>query len=411
VREIMPKAAAIIPAAGTGRRLMLDTPKQFQLLAGIPILVHSVKAFLSTDTIEVIIIPVPADYRQESELLLEQYLSENELQKIQIVIGGKTRQDSVAAGMAALAEDVDLVLVHDCARPLVPRELIDACLTAAAENGAAIAAVPVHDTLKAVASDKAIINTVDRDGLWQAQTPQAVRASLLREAYNTATASGFSGTDEAALLEHAGIPVIVVMGHQRNMKITRPEDLVIAKAILSRNHPMKSGEKAQYGVKIGYGYDAHRLVEGRKLVLGGVEISHEKGLLGHSDADVLTHALCDAILGAIGDGDIGRHFPDTDQQFKDVSSLNLLKQVVAKASSRGWRLGNADITIVAQRPKLVPYFEKMAENLAAICKVILSQVNLKASTTERMGFAGREEGMAAHAVVLLYADNEEKVSA
>ena len=244
-----------------------------------------------------------------------------------VVNGGKLRQDSVRIGLAQVADDSPLVAVHDGARPLITPEDIQRCLDAAATHGAAIMAVPVKDTLKAVAADSTIRHTVERESLWQAQTPQVVRTDLLKEAFAKADQDGFVGTDEASLLEHGGWPVVVVEGSETNLKITRPDDLLMAEALLMQQQPSPQ-------MRIGHGFDAHRLVAGRPLILGGMEIPHELGLLGHSDADVLTHALCDAILGAIGAGDIGRHFPDSDPQYKGISSIKLLAHVIGLAAAK-----------------------------------------------------------------------------
>ncbi|MCI5138637.1 MAG: 2-C-methyl-D-erythritol 2,4-cyclodiphosphate synthase, partial [Candidatus Electrothrix sp. AR1] len=283
-------------------------------------------------------------------------------------------------------------------RPLVSAEIIDRCLAGVEEHGAVIAAVPVKDTLKEVEEVEGgteIIGTVDRSQLWHAQTPQAMDLHLLERAYEYAAATEFIGTDEASLLEHAGVSVSVVMGSEENIKITRPEDLRIAATLLREN---QEGETA---MRIGHGFDAHRLVEGRKLILGGVEIPYQLGLAGHSDADVLVHALMDALLGALGAGDIGRHFPDTDEQYRGADSLKLLEQVMALVKAKGMKLVNADITVVCQQPKLAPHLATMQSNLAAVCATTPELINIKATTTEEMGYTGRGEGIAAHAVVLL----------
>ena len=388
----MKNTTAIIPAGGSGQRMGLKQPKQFYELAGCPILVHTLRAFQDAACINEIIVVAPADYLDEVQVMVATY----GLDRVsQVVVGGMTRQDSVRAGVNAVAADTEYVAVHDGARPFVAPELIEACVARAQETGAALAAVPVRDTLKTVADEDLVVNTVDRSVLWQAQTPQVVRLDLLREAYRVIDADGFVGTDEASLLEHIHIPVRVVEGSERNFKITRPEDLRIAEALLMTD----SRESHENVPRVGHGYDAHRLVADRLLVLGGVTIPHPFGLLGHSDADVLTHALCDAILGAIGEGDIGGHFPDTDPQYKGADSLKLLARVVEIASEKGYQLGNADITVIAQKPKLATHFPAMREKLAKVCGVSEAMINLKGTTTEKMGFAGREEGIAAHAMV------------
>jgi 2-C-methyl-D-erythritol 4-phosphate cytidylyltransferase/2-C-methyl-D-erythritol 2,4-cyclodiphosphate synthase len=388
------KAAAIIPAGGSGSRMGLGVPKQFVALAGKPLLIHTLEAFAGLDSLSDIVLVVPEAHLSHTVSLL----AEARLAKVgKVVPGGRTRQDSVKAGFAALSEDIELVMVHDGARPLVSGRLIEKCLAAAAEYGAALAALPVKDTLKQV-EGYVVQKTIERSPLWQAQTPQAAKAPLLRKAFALAEEHNFIGTDEASVLEHAAIDVHVVVGEERNIKITRPEDLRLAEALLMNDEKMENRPAA---MRIGHGYDAHRLVEGRKLILGGVEIPFEKGLLGHSDADVLVHALCDALLGAMAEGDIGRHFPDNDLQFKGIESLKLLAHVVAMAAKKGYHLGNADVTVVAQRPKLAPHFASMQQKLAEVCRVAPQAINLKGTTTEKMGFTGREEGVAAYAVVLL----------
>lgn len=347
------------------------------------------------EVIRCVVVAAPADYYQATIDLLHRHLSKQDIQKLIFTMGGITRQDSVFAGLSALPADISLVLVHDAARPLIDQATIVRCLQGAAQYGAVIAAVPVKDTLKQAIGSRVIEKTVDRTGLWQAQTPQAVQRELLEQAFAAAARQKFVGTDEASLLEAVGIPVRMVDGAERNLKITHPEDLQVAAALLQKEQIMK----------IGHGFDAHRLVSGRKLILGGVTIPFELGLDGHSDADVVAHALTDALLGALGAGDIGRHFPDTDPQYKGIDSLLLLEQVQQLAESRQYLLGNADITIVCQRPKLALYLAEMQANLARCCRVFPEAINIKATTTEKMGYTGRGEGIAAHAVVLMRSDH------
>ena len=393
------QVAAIIPAAGSGSRMGLAVPKQFFALQGIPILIHTLRVFQQAESVGLIVVVVPSESCAWAEDLVHQY----RLTKIlRVIPGGRFRQDSVLAGLEALPPEVDIVVVHDGVRPFVTVSLIENCLQEAAKSGAAMAAVPAKDTLKFVSSEKVIEHTINRDGVWQAQTPQVFKKSLLMAAYARAAGNkDFMATDEAGLLELLGHPVKVVEGSETNIKITRQEDLLLAKAILMESEADRKTLEGNSHYSSGYGYDAHRLVAGRPLVLGGERISHNKGLHGHSDADVLTHAFCDALLGAAGAGDIGVHFPDTDEKFKDMSSLKILADVVELVAGRGYVLQNADITVVAQKPKLAPHFAAMKENLAAASKVDPESINLKATTTETMGFEGREEGMSAHAVVML----------
>ncbi len=367
----------------------LDHPKQYHLLAGVPILVHTIRQFVSASCIDEIVVVVPVDRVASTSNLLDAYGLTGEA--LRVIAGGRRRQDSVKAGLDTLpGKGVDIVLVHDGARPLLSRGLITRCCDAAFRYGAAIAAVPVKDTLKKSDADKCILHTVDREDLWQAQTPQAARLSLLLAAYEAA--GDRDVTDEASLLELAGTPVHLVEGSETNIKITRPDDLIIAEKIM---------QKDTLSLRIGHGYDAHQFADNRDLVLGGVTIPFEMGLAGHSDADVLTHALCDAILGALGVGDIGSHFPDSDQQFENIYSIKLLERVATFAEERGFVLSNADITVVCQKPKLASFIPGMKEILAKACRVEKERMNVKATTTEKMGFTGRMEGISCHAVVLL----------
>lgn len=382
-------AAAIIPAAGSGSRMHLDHPKQFHLLAGAPMLIHTVRAFLLNPHIGRCVVVVPAHWLDATNALFAQYGLDRT--SLAVTAGGRRRQDSVQAGLRLLDDATDIVLVHDGARPLISQDLIDRCCLAARKHGAAIAAVPVKDTLKKATADHRVAATVDRRELWQAQTPQAVERLLLEKAYRQS--DGGDVTDEAALLEQAGIPVYLVEGSETNIKITRPEDLLLAEKIMDSTHSPR--------MRIGHGFDAHRFSPGRPLVLGGVNIPHALGLAGHSDADVVTHALCDALLGALGARDIGHHFPDSDSRFAGVYSISLLEKVIELVAEKGFGLANADITIVCQTPRLASHIETMRAILAKACRVDVQYLNVKATTTEKMGYTGREEGIGCHAVVLL----------
>ncbi|MBU0480578.1 MAG: 2-C-methyl-D-erythritol 4-phosphate cytidylyltransferase [Proteobacteria bacterium] len=385
---------AIIPAGGTGRRMGQSVPKQFLVVAGLPVMVHTVTALQNSPSVRSIILVVPGEYLDETVKLVADYRLSG---VTKIVVGGQTRQDSVRAGMDVLPDGTEYILVHDCARPLIDVALIERCIDAARDSGAAIAAVPAGDTLKEVAAGGWISATVDREKIWYAQTPQVAEVGLLRRAYSVAEGEAFTGTDEAALLERIGIEVAVVPGSSANLKITCPEDLLLAEGLMAG----RNGGKVVGEMRVGQGFDAHRLVEGRRLVLGGVVIDYEKGLLGHSDADVLVHALMDALLGAAGLGDIGRHFPDSDPGFKGISSIDLLHRVMALLLAQNQVMVNCDLTVIAQEPKIFPYLDEMRENISRACRVVPGVVNIKATTTEKMGFAGRGEGMAAQAVVMI----------
>jgi len=383
-----PVAAAIIPAAGSGTRMNSAVPKQYLYLSGKPVIVHTVSVFTRCPDISQIIVVVPKELQLETERLLQEY--NLLIPGIKIIAGGLRRQDSVRAGIEATGEDIDIILVHDGARPLVSGQLISRCYHEIIAKGAAIAAIEVKDTLKKGTADYTVENTIDRSSLWQAQTPQGALKHLLIRAFDAA--SDDTVTDESSLLENAGIAVSLVAGEETNIKITRPEDLKLAEIIMGKN---------RINVSIGHGFDAHRFADNRKLILAGVEIHHQWGLDGHSDADVLTHALCDAILGAMGEGDIGRHFPDSNTDFKGISSLFLLDKVIELTESRNLVVANADITVVCQTPKLSPFIIEMQRNLARCCKTNTEKINIKATTTEGMGYTGRQEGISCHAVVLL----------
>ncbi len=389
----MSEFAAIIPAAGSGTRMGLEIPKQFYLLAGEPILIHTVRKFVTVTCIELVVVVVPGSYITSTKELLGTYglLDENVL----VVAGGKRRQDSVQCGLNSLPKNIDVVLVHDGARPFITTKIIESCAQAARKSGAAIAAIPVPDTLKRCNRDNEISETIDRTGVWRAQTPQAAKVSLLQEAYGRIGENEV--TDEASILEMTGIPVQIVEGSETNIKITHPDDLFIAEKMMQKAE--------EVSVRIGHGYDAHQFAEQRSLILGGIDIPYAKGLAGHSDADVLTHALCDAILGALGEGDLGLHFPDSDQHYKNIYSITLLEKVMEKVENRNLKLINADVTVVCEKPKLAPFIQAIKQKLALSCRVAPEQINVKATTTEKMGFTGRMEGMSCHAVVLLGCNN------
>ncbi|MFN2353964.1 MAG: 2-C-methyl-D-erythritol 4-phosphate cytidylyltransferase [Desulfopila sp.] len=390
-------AAAIIPAAGSGRRMKSSRPKQYLELVGIPVLIHTVTAFHRHPDIAVIVVVVPPEWLAQTRAMIASWHQDD---KVIVITGGLRRQDSVKAGVDFLitrcSTPVDTVLVHDGARPFISRKLIGDCLYSAEEHGAAIAAIPVKDTLKKGDADNRITATIDRTDLWQAQTPQAAKLSLLRQAFDRAGKCEF--TDEASLLEHAGCDVQLVAGSETNIKITRPEDMILARKIVmpqNVNHP-----------RIGHGFDAHTFCAGRDLILGGVTIDHHEGLAGHSDADVLTHALCDAILGALGKDDIGHHFPDSSAAFKDISSITLLETVTDIMFKDGFYIGNADITVVCQAPRLASFLGMMRQTLGRACRAAEGAINVKATTTEKMGYTGRKEGIGCHAVVFLIPTEE-----
>lgn len=379
---------AIVLAAGSGRRMGAEVPKQFLDLVGRPVLAHTLKAFEEAVCIDTVILVTAKGYvdtcRERFGPAFEKVVT--------VVSGGAERQDSVGAGLQAVGEDAGVVAIHDGARPLIRAEEIEAVVDAARKTGAAVLGTPVTDTVKEVEAGQ-VAQTLDRSRLWAVQTPQAFRADVIRRAHAAARADGFLGTDDGALVERLGEPVAVVLGRQDNVKVTTPEDLGTAEDLLKRRTGMS--------VRIGQGYDVHRLVGGRPLILGGVDVPFEKGLLGHSDADVLSHAVIDAVLGGLGAGDIGRHFPDTDPDYEGISSLALLGQVAELVDKANARVLNVDATVMAQRPKLAPYIAQMQKRMAGALGIPEDCMSVKATTTEGLGFVGAEEGMAAQAVALL----------
>lgn len=387
----------LIVAGGSGDRLGRPGGKQLLLVDGRPVLSHAVAAFEYCDAIDAIVVVTHPErveeYRREA-------LAPLSLSKLLAVVpGGATRQASVAAGLAALPADASIVAIHDGARPLVTIESIERAIARLeADPGLAGVVVghPSYDTLKRVDSSGRVLETPERSSLWAAQTPQVFRVKELRAAYDAAGRDAFEATDDASLIERMGGAVIMAEGPRDNVKVTVPEDVPIVEGILGR----RAGG-AVTGIRIGLGYDAHAFAEGRALVLGGVLIPHDRGLMGHSDADVLTHALMDAILGAMREGDIGGLFPDTDPVYAGASSIELLRRVVCFMRERGFRLVDADTVLVLERPKIAPYRDEMREHLAEALGVDASCVGVKATTTEGLGYEGRGEGAAAQAVVVL----------
>lgn len=370
------RVIAIIVAAGRGKRLGSSLPKQFLKVRGRTILEMSVEAFEQNKYVDEIFVAANADYCELTEKLCRGF---SKLKKI--VAGGAERQDSVRAALDCLRGENGIVLVHDAARPFVSEAVINAVIEGTADFDAAIPTVPAKDTIRQV--DGTGSRTLQRETLACVQTPQGFRISLLKHAFEKAQAEGFLGTDDASLVERMGINISMVQGEDGNRKITTREDL-------------------ETEMRIGTGYDVHRLVEGRPLVLCGEQIPYEKGLLGHSDADVALHALMDAMLGAAGLGDIGKHFPDTDERYRGISSMKLLQKTAELLCEAGYFLGNADITIIAQRPKIAGYIPKMRANIAEIMNCDENKINIKGTTTEKLGFVGREEGIASEAVCILY---------
>ncbi|MCL2882112.1 MAG: 2-C-methyl-D-erythritol 2,4-cyclodiphosphate synthase [Coriobacteriia bacterium] len=395
------KTVAIIAAGGTGERLGVDGGKQLLMVAGKPVAAWAASAIAAAHDIDELVIVCDPERRGEYEAELRGALSTDK--PLRFVSGGATRTASIAAGLAATSSDVDMILIHDGARPLVTPEVVDAVLTALTTAGPDVAGIvvghPTSDTLKTTraGSPPLIMGTPDRSVIWQVQTPQVFRAAALRDAYAQAAAQQLAATDDAGLLEAAGYTVMLFCGPRDNIKITMKEDIELVEALLRA----RAEQERNCGMRIGLGYDVHALVEGRKLILGGVDIVYERGLEGHSDADVLTHAVADAVIGALREGDLGEHFPDTDERYRGADSLGLLRRVADKARAQGWEIVDVDTVIIAQEPKLAPYREQMRLKLSAALDVAPDCVGVKATTTEHLGFEGRGEGIAAQAVALL----------
>lgn len=380
------RVGAVIVAAGSGTRM--GRPKQFLPLAGRPVCEWALKAFLDCpEVVKVALVTTPENIREHGARLASD--------RVAVVEGGATRMGSVHNGFWALPADLDAVAVHDGARPLVTPAVIRATVAEALRSGAAVAAVPAKDTLKRAGEGRVVLETPERSAFWQAQTPQTYRRAVLAEALERF--SGEAGaTDESQLVERSGHPVTLVEASYENLKITTPEDLVTAQALLAARGHART-------LRTGFGYDIHRLVEGRPLVLAGVAVPHTKGLLGHSDGDAVLHAACDAVLGALGEGEIGIAFPPSDPRFKGLDSRRIVEHVLEKAAARGASIEHLDATLIAEEPKLKPHYEAMAASLAAVFRLSRAAVNLKAKSNEGLDAVGRGEAIACHAVATVLA--------
>lgn len=386
------RVSAILAAGGTGVRVGAGQPKQFLDLDGRSMLELSLSALATHPEIAEVVVVLPPAFLDP----LPDSVTRPWPAPITVVAGGERRQDSVANGLAAVASGADVVLVHDAARPFATPAVISRVIEAAARSGAAIPAAAVTDTVKIVRAGDGrrwVGSTVPRDDVFLAQTPQGFTRAVLADAVR-ASASATVATDEATLVERMGGDVEIVDGDPGNVKITTPEDLAAARA----RQPV-----AAPAVRVGTGYDLHRLVTERPLILGGVRIPFDRGLSGHSDADIVCHAVTDAVLGAAALGDIGQLFPDTAAAWKDADSLDLLRRAVVRVHEAGFQIGNVDVTVIAERPKLLPHVPAMRANLAAALGVDVRAVSVKGKTNETVDSMGRGESMACHAVALLLA--------
>lgn len=384
--------AAIILAGGTGSRMQSDKTKQFIDILGKTVLERTVLAFDKCELINEIVVVVREGEESDAITLINKL---NISKSFKTVIGGACRAQSAKNGFLAISQDTDFVAVHDAARCLITPEMIDKVVKMAYKTSAATAVCSVSDTVKQVDKDGKIVATIPRETVFRAQTPQVFSKDVYKRAL--IRCEDLSAiTDDNMLLENIGADIYAVDLGYNNIKITTQEDLRLAKNILTER-----GENVMNGFRVGHGYDVHKLVAGRKLILGGVDIPHETGLLGHSDADVLLHAIMDALLGAAALGDIGKHFPDTSEEYKGISSLHLLTRVTDLIKKKGFSVLNIDATIVMQRPKIATFIPKMVSNIAFAIGIAEDCINVKATTEEHLGFTGREEGVSAHCVAML----------
>lgn len=374
----------IVVAGGRGLRAGGPVPKQLVNLGGRTVLQHSVAAFDAHPAVSMLVVVLPRELVDAGHDIV----GPTRL-VCQCVAGGERRQDSVRAGLAALPHEVGFVLVHDAARPFVDSGVIDRVIAAARRTGAVVPAVPARDTVKRqVPGSHLVAATIPRDEVWLAQTPQGFSRDVIEQAVALG-AGGAVATDEAMLAELAGRAVEIVAGDERNVKITTAEDVMTARAHYN-------------GIpRVGTGYDLHTLVPDRPLVLAGVVLPFDKGPLGHSDGDVVSHAIADAVFGAAGAGDIGQHFSNTDPRWKDIAGLDLLARCVAIVGERGWRVVSVDVTVILERPKLVPHLATIRENLANVLGVGLDHVSVKGKTNEGVDAVGRGEAIASHAVAVM----------
>ncbi len=388
-----PLVAAIIVAGGRGSRAIRDdgdTPKQYRMLGSTSVIARTLGIFYEHPRINRVLTVIHKDDHEAFSQAVRALQGPHET-----AIGGATRQASVLAGLEALADNPpDIVLIHDAARPFVSAATVDAVLDALSVADGAIAARPVTDTIKRQAGrSPTIVDTIPRRDLWAAQTPQGFVFAPILEAHRRAAATHPEEfTDDAAVAEWAGLAVRLVKGNAENIKLTTRDDMETVDARLRRREAEELVD-----IRVGNGFDVHAFADGDAVTLGGITIAHERRLSGHSDADVGLHALTDAIFGALGEGDIGSHFPPSDPQWKGAASDLFLKAAVDAVAARGGRIGHLDLTLICEAPKIGPHREAMRTRIAEICGIPISRVSVKATTTERLGFTGRREGIAAQA--------------
>lgn len=402
------KVSVIIAAGGMGNRLGETIPKQFIDMGGQSMLAMATIPFVQNKYVDEIIFVVPSGNEKMTQSVIDDEI-ECADKKMHITQGGAERSESVRNGLAII-DDAGLVLVHDAARPYITEEVINRVIVKAHEEGCAIPAVSVKDTIYVVDDSESMLvkEIPDRSTLYAVQTPQGFDFKILKEAHDMVKEKELTVTDDGMPVMLGGGKVFLVDGDYANKKITTKEDLDKKTEVETARDSCDNScqmfgfsDDSDAGYRVGIGFDVHRFEVGRKLILGGLEIPFEKGLLGHSDADVLTHALMDAILGALCLGDIGGMFPDTDDEYKGISSIILLERIMEKVNDKGYEIVNADLTVIAEKPKLAPYKTLIEEKLAEVCGIEKNCITVKATTTEKLGFTGREEGIGAESIVLL----------
>jgi 2-C-methyl-D-erythritol 4-phosphate cytidylyltransferase/2-C-methyl-D-erythritol 2,4-cyclodiphosphate synthase len=388
----MPETVALIVAAGRGLRAGGELPKQYRSIGGISMLRRTIDVFLTHPAIDRVLVAVAAD-----DTRYDHVAPQNADRLLPAVHGGENRQDSVRAGLRALASrNPERVLIHDAARPFATPDLVDRVVSALDEADAVIPALPVAATLKAVDANGTVTATIPRDGVQAAETPQGFRFSAILAAHEAAANVSTVFTDDAGIAEWAGIPVKVVPGDAGNIKLTSAEDIAAADRRLVGDATLALGD-----IRVGAGYDVHAFGPGNEVMLGGVAIAHTRGVIGHSDGDVALHALTDAVLGAIADGDIGMHFPPSDPQWKGASSDRFLRFAADRVAARGGRIAHLDVAIVTEGPRIAGHRDAIRSRIAAICGISPDRVGVKATTNENLGFIGRGEGLAAYATATI----------
>lgn len=392
----MPESiAALIVAAGAGTRFGTQLPKVYVDLCGQPMLKWSLKAYDAVEAISRICVVAASPYMQKAREVCDSAIHSASWD---VTAGDDRRQESVLNGLLHLKKDPpDIVCIHDGARPLVTPGIIESSIAVSREHHAAVACIPVTNTIKSVHPDGAVDETLDRSRLRTIQTPQTFLFDLVLKAHQRAVEEGWTVTDDASVVEAMGHPVMASEGSPENIKITTPQDLPYAEWLMRRRNP----DMRTPAPRVGHGWDLHRVAVGRPLKLCGVAVECERGLDGHSDADVALHAVTDAILGAAGMGDIGQHFPDTDPTYEGADSGELLSEVLEMVHDSGMAVGNVDVTIIAAAPKIAPYREQMRARLAELCRIKQECANVKAKTSEGLGPVGEGRAISAHAVVTL----------